>query len=379
MPVSQFTSTLLLWDAKSGLDRGFPRTMNVSVGFSMEHFAENAKLFDCSQNYWLALAPSYLAFADVGFKKRLPAQVLSAASRFFVPTAEMTTEPSKFPKSMLEAEPALLASLPVFGARIIFQPSNRNIIREYLADSLVSDFLDFGQSFQINMDPFWGDNVPLFVTHSLPVKVSGLRIGLDSMQDGQVNLFFSRNEDLFDRAVMVCEVQSNNSRKVTNGVEFVHIFLVLKRHGTKHDRCRRTSLIITVAELAKKVLSTSVLNITVRTYISSAEFHLHGHNGRDRSSRPGVTGAYEIAEADGILRLATEFWCYEKCKSHAGGAMSEAIAPQRLRNRYGQLVDPSHLGYRLHHLLLHVNLIIIAKQCLARRGATESIRDGRVP
>lgn len=122
------------------------------------------------------------------------------------------------------------------------QPSNRNIIREYLADSLVSDFLDFGQSFQINMDPFWGDNVPLFMTHSLPVKVSGLRNGLDSMQDGQVNLFLSRNEDLFDRAVMVCEVQSNNSRKVTNGVEFVHIFLVLKRHGTKHDRCRRTSV-----------------------------------------------------------------------------------------------------------------------------------------
>ncbi|KAK7734629.1 hypothetical protein SLS57_000326 [Botryosphaeria dothidea] len=74
--LSQFTSTLLLWDVRPGSALSFSTTEEIFVGFSMQNYLERfSDILTRSQNYWLASPQEYPAFAE--FSE--PAEITSPA------------------------------------------------------------------------------------------------------------------------------------------------------------------------------------------------------------------------------------------------------------------------------------------------------------
>ncbi|KAL1640432.1 hypothetical protein SLS58_006930 [Diplodia intermedia] len=63
--VSQFTSTLLLWDVRQGSVLGFGDQRQMDVGFRMQSYVEKfGFVITRSPNYWLSSPPGYPAFAE---------------------------------------------------------------------------------------------------------------------------------------------------------------------------------------------------------------------------------------------------------------------------------------------------------------------------
>lgn len=63
--ISQFTSTLLLWDIESGNVLGFPAEKDLDAGFSMNDYMENFRtLLTQAPNYWASTPSTYNTFAE---------------------------------------------------------------------------------------------------------------------------------------------------------------------------------------------------------------------------------------------------------------------------------------------------------------------------
>lgn len=63
--ISQFTSTLLLWDIESGNVLGFPAEKDLDAGFSMNDYMEHFRtLLTQAPNYWASTPSTYNTFAE---------------------------------------------------------------------------------------------------------------------------------------------------------------------------------------------------------------------------------------------------------------------------------------------------------------------------
>lgn len=76
--VSQFTSTLLLWDVRTGVVQGFPREITLATGIGMQSYIKGfSNTLSKAQNYWTPSPQTFPTFAE--WNKKPDVQVSSIA------------------------------------------------------------------------------------------------------------------------------------------------------------------------------------------------------------------------------------------------------------------------------------------------------------
>lgn len=208
--VSQFTSTLLLWDIQPSAIPGFPKQITTGIGISMEHFWNGTgDILTRSGNYWSSRPPNYPVFA------------------------EWASNPLNSPESIVDIGPSIRAFLPInaesdrsallefhgmasaFDARVTcVRPAIRDwsvIYRELsvnfkgtlfpptvtrdLADVLRHDIPPSGFSFEFDIQRILHESYQTFMIHSLPRHAGGLINSLNFMQNSTLDYSYSPNDD----------------------------------------------------------------------------------------------------------------------------------------------------------------------------------------
>lgn len=234
--LSQFTSTLLLWDVRPGSALSFSTTEEIAVGFSMQNYLERfSDILTRSQNYWLTSPQEYPAFAEFSG----PAEIASPAVDDTGPSicaflllglGKHRTALAHYsgPASVLDTRVACVRpDMPYwdfsrphekqFLAGVV-RPSQ---IPEELGQALRINTTEPGIPFNCSLENLQAQSDPTFVVYGLPYGAGGLISSVDPKQNKTLRHHFS------NRTWMALNPQTGSSWFVELG----YMVLILRGQG----------------------------------------------------------------------------------------------------------------------------------------------------
>lgn len=210
--VSQFTSTLLLWDVRPNVVPGFPREIKSGIGFKMENYVGGfGTTVRRAQNYWLAPPPSYPTFAEWALRPyNLSESIMDTGPsiRAFLPIdsesdrsalLEFEGIASAFDARVTCVRPTIkdwsfqldVTRSSVFLNGTLFPPN----VNGDLADLLRQDIPPTGYSFSSLLNQMSVASDPTFMIHSLPRLAGGLLNSLNPMQNSTLDYSYRSFDD----------------------------------------------------------------------------------------------------------------------------------------------------------------------------------------
>lgn len=255
--ISQFTSTLLLWDVRGGVVRGFPHNSLRAVGMGMEGYIRQSARMSIGENdYWTSSPRLFPTFAEHNAKPRVQTVSIADTGPTVRALLPISSESGRSMISRFEGRAA------VFDARVscvrpnltdlklAYTPESSRVyfegyakpsqLTEELRELLRSNQSESGLFFQCGFDDFEFVKDPMFKICSFnETNGGGLINSLDPMFNGSIGYSFD-NDAFFPNDPWSWPTQVwwalNNDRDQAWPIELGHTFLIIRTKSNSTSR-----------------------------------------------------------------------------------------------------------------------------------------------